>query len=250
MPFVSMVIPAYNEGPRLGRFLFSLVEHGLAHPHPPVDFVVVDDGSVDGLRQCERDAVHDVGLRGGAHRFRLVEQHPNQGKGAAIRRGWRESDPAASWWGFVDADGAISASEVFRLVSTLAQTEAEVVFGSRIKMAGRHIERRLFRHLQGRVFATLVDRAFRLGVYDTQCGIKLIRTDLIRPLLNALEESRWMLDVELLVRARQVGGRLLEVPIDWADAGESKVRFGIDALTMLWTLRRMRRRLGPAERRG
>jgi len=244
---VSLVIPEYNEGERLGQYLSALHEHGLARPEPRVEFLVVDDGSVDRLRQHVREAVREVASRGGAHSFRVVEQRPNQGKGTAIRRGWRESDPTASWRGFVDGDGAVSASEVFRLVGLLDHTTADVVCGSRVKMAGRHVERRLFRHLQGRVFATLADQAFRLGVYDTQCGIKLLRADMVRSFLDSLREPRWMLDVELLVRARQAGARLVEVPIDWVDAGDSKVRFGIDAVSMLFALRRLRRRLGLAE---
>jgi hypothetical protein len=91
-------------------------------------------------------------------------------------------------------------------------------------MAGRHIERRILRHLQGRVFATLTEAWLRLGVYDTQCGLKLIRADRVRPLLPLLEESGWMLDVEVLAQLKQRGARILEVPIDWSDAGESKVR--------------------------
>src|SRR4029077_20545624 len=120
---VSLVTPTYTEGQRAGLFLCALREHGLSHPEPRVDFLVVDDGSAAVMRRHHQDALHDVSARGGTHTFRLVEQPLNQGKGASIRRGWRESGMEASWWGFVDADGAVPAAEVFRLVGMLALTQ-------------------------------------------------------------------------------------------------------------------------------
>lgn len=77
-------------------------------------------------------------------------------------------------------------------------------------------------------------------------GSKIFRTDRVRPLLPLLEESGWMLDVESLALTKRRGARVLEVPIDWTDAGESKVRFGIDPLRMLLALRRIRARVRRA----
>ena len=72
----------------------------------------------------------------------------------------------------------------------------------------------------------------------------------IRPLLPLLREDGWMLDVEVLALLKARGARIVELPIDWADAGRSKVRFGIDALRMLWALGRIRARARPSVGRG
>jgi dolichyl-phosphate beta-glucosyltransferase len=93
------------------------------------------------------------------------------------------------------------------------------------------------------VFATLTEACLDLGVYDTQCGLKLFRADRVRPVLSLLQETGWMLDVELLALLKQRGARIVEVPIDWSDADESKVRFGIDPMRMLLALRRIRARV-------
>ena len=93
---------------------------------------------------------------------------------AQIRRD-PQADAEADWMGFVDADGALSAAEYWRLAGALPATPADAVCGSRIKMAGRTIERSMFRHVQGRTFATAVDELFHLGFYDTQCGLKFFR---------------------------------------------------------------------------
>jgi dolichyl-phosphate beta-glucosyltransferase len=181
---------------------------------------------------------------GAAHTVRLVVQPANGGKGAAIRRGWAEARSDARWLGFLDADGAVSAGEFWRLAAMLDGERAfDVLCGARILMAGRRIVRSLFRHLQGRVFATLTERAFRLGFYDTQCGLKFARAELLRPLAADLRERGWLLDVEMLVLLQRAGARCVEEPIDWADVGASKVRFGVDAARMALGLWEMQRRL-------
>lgn len=247
-PTLSVVIPAYNEGARLPAFVEQLTRVCLATASPVLELLVSDDGSAPEHVEKERASVEAAQARlaaeGSPHRFRFLAAERNGGKGSAIRRGWREADPQAGWLAFLDADGAVSAEEFLRLATLAATTrEADVVVGSRVVMAGRHVERSFFRHVQGRVFATLTDLQFHLGYYDTQCGAKLFRASLLRPLLERLCEDRWLLDVELLVLMREQGARPLEVPIDWADAGDSKVRFGVDAVRMFWGLKKMHRRL-------
>ena len=249
MVTVSCAIPCFNEGNRLPPFLSQLAEAAATVSSPAVEFVITDDGSRPDDREKEKAAVEQsqaaMTHAGAPHTFRFVEAEQNRGKGAAIRLGWENADPNAQWLGFVDADGAISPSEFFRVLSVLVQKaeDADVVAGSRVKMAGRHIERNLYRHLQGRVFATLVEQAFGLGFYDTQCGLKFFRASLLRPQLGRLREDHWMLDVELLGRMKALGARFEEVPIDWIDAGESKVRFGVDAVRMFFAIQRIKRTL-------
>ena len=92
----------------------------------------------------------------------------------------------------------------------------------------------------------MADRQFHFGCYDTQCGVKLFRASLLRPLLPELREERWLLDVELLALLARRHARILEVPIDWAEVGGSKITPGLDALRMFWGLTRLRRRLMAA----
>ena len=248
---VSVVIPAYNEGARLPAFVEELTRACLTVSSPVVEVLVSDDGSAPDHVERERASIEAAQTRlaaeGSPHRFHFRAAGRNGGKGSAIRAGWRDADPQAEWLAFLDADGAVSAREFLRLATlAVGSPELDVVVGSRVRMAGRHVERSFFRHLQGRVFATLTDARFHLGYYDTQCGVKLFRASLLRPVLEQLQEDRWLLDVELLVRMRERGARPLELPIDWADAGDSKVRFGVDAVRMFWGLRQMHRRLNPS----
>jgi glycosyltransferase involved in cell wall biosynthesis len=247
-PTISVVIPAYNEGERLPRFVESLTRVALQQPGPVVEFVISDDGSKpehsERQRACVEEAQAKLAEGKSPHRFVYLANERNGGKGSAIRNGWRRSDPGAEWLAFLDADGAINAEEFMRLALLSATSrEVDAVVGSRILMAGRRVVRKAFRHYQGRVFATLTDNLFHLGCYDTQCGVKFFRASLLRPVMDGLRENRWLLDIELLVRMKQQGARILEVPIDWEDFGDSKVIPGLDAARMFWGLVSMQRRL-------
>ena len=245
-PSLVSVIPAYNEGDRLFAFLQDWAATAARHDTIQVTGVVVDDGSrapEAARHQHAVDTANRTLAETTCHRLRYLRAAQNQGKGASIRWGWQEAGGEADWFGFIDADGALPAREFWRLASALADAGADVVCGSRIKMAGRTIERSLFRHLQGRAFATAVDELFHLGTYDTQCGLKFFRASLVRPMLPTLQESRWLLDVELLARAQRAGARCLEMPVDCFQRGGSSLIFGVDSVRMFVRLLQLRRRL-------
>jgi dolichyl-phosphate beta-glucosyltransferase len=245
---VSVTIPAYNEGERLPPYVWQLVEEGLKQPSPSMELIVSDDGSTAEhaqlLRECVAVAQAALAEAGSLHRIGYVAGERNGGKGSAIRRGWCHASLDATWLAFLDADGSVGAQELFRLAALAAASpELDVVAGARIVMAGRRVTRSRFRHLQGRLFAAIADLQFQLRCYDTQCGVKLFRAALLRPLLPALREQRWLLDVELLALLKRRNARVLEVAIDWAEVGGSKLTPGLDTLRMLWGLIRLKLRL-------
>jgi glycosyltransferase involved in cell wall biosynthesis len=247
MPLLVTVIPAYNEGSTLPAFLRAWAEEAVAHTEFAVTAIVVDDGSraehESSQRQAAASAAAMLSQAGVAHRVEYHRSPKNGGKGAAIRWGWSLAAPDCHWLGFIDADGAVEAREYWRLAAEVRTTMVDAVCGSRIRMAGRSVERSPFRHLQGRSFAAVVERLFHLGFYDTQCGIKFFRASRLRPLLDRLHDDRWLLDIEVLAWLKTSGGRCLEVPIDCAERGNSALVFGWDAARMLAGLFALRRRL-------
>ncbi|OJT21895.1 hypothetical protein BO221_24375 [Archangium sp. Cb G35] len=249
---LSVALPAFNEGTRLPRLLKDLVAVGQEIQGPAVEFIISDDGSREEDARSYAEFVSEGQARftevGVSHRMRCLRAPRNEGKGAAIRRAWAHAAPDTQWFAFLDSDGAISGREFWRLAGMLSpEAPFDVLAASRVKMAGHEVERKLFRHLQGRVFATLTEQLFKLGFYDTQCGLKFARAPLVRAVQERLVENRWLLDVELLVLLQRQGARMREEPIDWAEPGGSKVRFGIDPLLMFEGLVRMRARLGPGD---
>ena len=235
-----VVVPCYNEAARLpGDSCFAF-----AKAHPELRFLFVDDGSTDSTRAlldelasgCEGISVHGLS--------------PNQGKAEAVRQGMLEAlDAGATYAGFWDADLATPLDEIPRFVETLdAHPETAALFGSRVKLLGRSIERNAARHYLGRVGATAISMTLRLPVYDTQCGAKLFRaSDATRELFAEPFASGWIFDVEIIarmIRAHRAGvgpdplASIRELPLQaWRDVAGSKVRAGDFVRAMVELLR-------------
>jgi dolichyl-phosphate beta-glucosyltransferase len=192
--------------------------------------IFVDDGSRDKtlerlhcLREGREDRVSVLGLPS------------NRGKGEAVRMGLNYAlDQGAEYVGYWDADLATPLDAIPEFLEIFAaRGDLEIIFGSRVKLLGRHVTRRTSRHYLGRVFATVVSVMLRLAVYDTQCGAKILRVGPgTRELVAEPFRTRWVFDVELLARyIRQVGSpqkaaeRIYEYPLQrWEDIGGSKVK--------------------------
>ena len=223
-----IVVPCYNEAQRLRADAFE----DFAKSYPDVRFLLVNDGSTDATLEVLRG----IEARNRAQ-FGVIDVQPNQGKAEAVRRGmlaaFEESCDYAGYW---DADLATPLEEIPWFIETLEHNPDRVLaMGSRVKLLGHEIERSAARHYLGRVFATAASLTLRLGVYDTQCGAKLLRrtpetVELFRePFLTG-----WIFDVELiarLIRARRASDRppvdeaICELPLHcWVNVAGSKVK--------------------------
>jgi glycosyltransferase involved in cell wall biosynthesis len=221
---VTIVVPCYNEEARLdvGAFLdYRPARHD-------VRFLFVNDGSKDRTLEI----LNDLASRDGS-RYGVLDLPQNGGKAEAVRAGMlRAHDEGAEYFGFWDADLATPLDAIEGFCHVLdARPEIELVFGARVRLMGRTIERKAIRHYIGRLFATAVAVAFRVRAYDTQCGAKLFRsTPLLRTIFEQPFMTRWIFDVEILTRyclAAPVAPReaIYELPLQaWYEIGGSKLR--------------------------
>lgn len=238
---ICVVIPAYRETRRIGPFLKELLD-AIAEAGDSTVVLVVDDGSgateTTRLREIIGPLFHKH-----PERLRLLELPQNQGKGGAILSGWATCPPSL-YLGFIDADGAIAASEFVNLCrkGLASQDRSIALFASRVKMLGRHVERSVARHLMGRVFATVVSNVAGLDVYDSQCGCKLVPYSVYEKIRDKLQEKRFAFDVELMLAISRAGCRIEEVPINWRDVPGSKVSFLKDTVNMFFACLAIRRR--------
>jgi glycosyltransferase involved in cell wall biosynthesis len=239
---IRLVIPCYNEEKRFPRdaFTASLAEL------PDLSLLFVDDGSSDGTAAMLRSFCE-------AHpgRTETLVLERNNGKAEAVRQGMlkaAEQGGEADYFGYFDADLAIPLDEAFLFFAFLQDRRPAYILSGRVKLLGTtRIDRFLYRHLLGRAFATLVSSVIGLAVYDTQCGAKLVRTDMVQTLFERPFMSRWLFDIELLYRCIGVYGRayveehVAEVPLRrLRDPGGSSVSLG-HALRMPFELLRIRR---------
>jgi len=232
---ICLIVPCFNEASRIDFDRFSRLP-------PGVKCLLVDDGSRDGTAELIRRHESDT--------MALLALPANVGKGEAIRQGMlhaRASGGLAGveWIGYWDADLATPFSEIASFLAYAELTEGRVdgILGSRIYKLGSHIVRSYPRHLLGRLFATVSATLLGLECYDSQCGAKLFRTELLEQAFTEPFLSRWIFDVELLVRLRD--RRLIEYPLrEWADVRGSKIRVLRVAWPTVCDLVRIRRRYG------
>lgn len=227
MSRVVIVVPCFNEEKRIdvrAFTSFALRDHALS-------FCFVNDGSTDGtLRILE--SIRD----GNAVQSDIVDLERNGGKAEAVRRGFVFAlAKKPNYIGYWDADLAAPLSELDAFVALMeAKPDLEIVFGSRVKLMGRTIERIAWRHYLGRVSATLVSATLALPIYDTQCGHKLFRTtDLLARVFAEPFSTNWLFDVEILARfltmdprgRAHVAKMIYELPLtQWVDVRGSKVK--------------------------
>lgn len=188
-----VVIPCFNEAARLeGDALLSLLAA------PGVELLLVDDGSTDDTRARLQALAARI-----PERVSVLALEGNRGKAEAVRRGMEQALlEGALRVAYLDADLSTPPAELLRLLQALEERpELDVVLGSRVRLLGRHIERRPLRHYLGRGFATAASLTLGLAVYDTQCGAKAFRrTPALLAALRTPFSSRWAFDVELLLR--------------------------------------------------
>jgi dolichyl-phosphate beta-glucosyltransferase len=235
-----IVVPCYNEERRINKDqLLQLLDRGDNH------VLFVDDGSTDRTWEFLEDLRKTAPAR-----IHCIRQSSNQGKGEAVRKGFLWGiDGGFDVLGYLDADCATPASEANRLCQYLREhPDVDCVIGSRIKMLGRKVERRAFRHYTGRIFATMASIVLDEAIYDTQCGAKCFRSDFaIRQAVSQPFLSRWAFDVELLGRYFKVNSsaRTMEMPLNtWVDKTGSRMGLldsiigGFDLLRIYLALKR------------
>jgi dolichyl-phosphate beta-glucosyltransferase len=233
-PWLSVVIPAYNEERRLPATL-SAVLADLRGRRRPFEVLVADDGSSDATAGLAREAGPEV----------RVLRLPHRGKGAAVRDGVLAS--CGDLVLVTDADLSTPIEEVDLLVAALER--CEVAIGSR-NVAGARVavRQRLDRRVMGRVFNLLVRLLLLPGLQDTQCGVKLFRRDVALAVFGRCQSDGFAFDVEALSLARRLGHRVAEVPVEWRNSPDSRVRPLVDVPRMFLELLTIRRRC-RAERR-
>lgn len=238
----AIVVPCFNEAARLDTQTF--LEY--AERSPDIQFVFVNDGSHDGTLDMLR------GMQQRSPAVQVLDNGRNRGKAESVREGMRYAVKlgGVEMVGFWDADLATPLSAIDDMLSVFRESpHIDFVMGSRVKLLGRDIRRRVARHYLGRMFATLASVTLNLPVYDTQCGAKVFR---VTPALTAALEqpflSRWIFDVELIARFIQIKNldavltSTYEFPLhSWYDVPGSKLK-ATDFIRAVWELWQIRRR--------
>jgi dolichyl-phosphate beta-glucosyltransferase len=232
-PDLSVAISAYNEAARLPASLEHVLPFLEAQPYR-YEVVVNDDGSQDATAEIVRDFARRY-----AGRVRLVQAPTNQGKGAGIRRAVLATRGRLVL--FSDADFSTPVEELPRLQAAL-DSGYDVAIGSRIQPNGSDMRssQPLYRRLFGKLFHRLADPFIVRGISDTQSGFKAFRGDVARELFCDTRLTSIIFDVEVLYLAQRRGYRIVEVPVQWTNAGGSRMHVTAGhAARVFWDLFRI-----------
>jgi dolichyl-phosphate beta-glucosyltransferase len=232
-PYLSVVIPSYNEMENLKNGVLVNVVDYLKKQDYTWEVILTDDGSEDGtLKKLHQFAKKHSRVR--------VLENIHAGKGPTVKAGMLAAK--GEWRLFTDFDQSTPLSEIEKLLPRTEQ-DFKVIIGSREMVGSIRDEEPWYRHLMGRGFNILVQILAIPGILDTQCGFKLFSADSTKQLFNGLrvygqQEQRGdaftgAFDVELLFLAKKQGLKICEVPIEWHHHETDRVDPIKDSLRML-----------------
>lgn len=198
-PCLAVVVPCYNEEPTIKDLLARVLES------PWVDqVVVVDDGSTDGTREQVGQFTDP--------RVRLIVQPFNQGKGAALRRGFAEV--TSDYVIVQDADLEYDPAEYGQMVEYLVAGKADVVFGSRFMTQRPHRVLYYWHSVGNRMLTAASNMFTNLNLTDMETCYKAFRREVIQSL--DLQEDRFGIEPEITAKVAAGGYRIYEVGISYS----------------------------------
>ncbi len=222
IPFLSIIIPAYNEENRLPRTLERVVAF-LERQSYSYEVLVVENGSSDRTLQVAREL-------GARYNNLIVINEEQRGKGNAVRRGMLA---AHGEYRFIcDADLSMPIEEVAKFLPPQL-VDFDVAIGSREAPGAVRYNEPSYRHWGGRGINLLIRMLILPGLHDTQCGFKCFRAETTMDLFQQQTMLGWSFDFELLYMARRRKLRIREVPIHWYFDPDSKVNAVRDAMHMI-----------------
>jgi glycosyltransferase involved in cell wall biosynthesis len=232
MPKHSIVIPAYNEGARLGVTLDRVLSH-VAADDWDAEVIVVNDGSNDNTA----DLVRARAARNA--RLRLIENPGNRGKGYSVRNGMLSASGEILL--FSDADLSAPIEQAVKLFDAIA-SGFDVAVGSRWLDPAMQAQRQsLLRQLYGRSFNLVLRILLGLNYKDTQCGFKAFSRHAAHKLFSLQTIEGWGFDAELLYLAHRLGLRVKEIPVVWSDRAGTRINPVRDGIRMLGEVLAIRR---------
>ncbi len=231
-PFLTVVIPAYNESARIVPTLEAVRDYLDAKPWT-FEVLVVDDGSGD-----DTAAVVEA-FASGAAGFRLLKNPGNRGKGYAVRHGMLEG--RGRYLLFSDADLSTPIEECGKILRALRGGAGVAVASRRLGASDLAVKQPWYRELMGRTFNLVVQLFAVRGITDTQCGFKGFTRAAARAVFEPALLERFGFDVEVLFLARRLGFPIAEVPVRWIDSPDSRIDPLRDPLRMFLEVLQVRR---------
>ncbi len=233
-PFLSVVVPSFNEQSNLHKGLLDSIYKYLSQQSYSFELILADDGSTDGTAQ----ALQDFSRKHEKVRF-LGLQHA--GKGPTVKRAMLKA--LGRYRLYTDFDQSTPIQELQKMLPFF-ERDYDMAIGSREVQGSAREREPIYRHLMGKGFNIMVKLLTVRGIHDTQCGFKVMTSNLVQDIFPKLSVTvkpetdafTGAFDVELLYLAKKAGYRIAEVPVQWKHVQTQRVSPIKDSVRMLFQL--------------
>ncbi|MDD5547440.1 MAG: glycosyltransferase family 2 protein [Candidatus Pacebacteria bacterium] len=213
-PFLSIIIPAYNEAKRLPMTLIDIDKH-LKDQDFTYEIIVVNDGSKDETADVVNRFLSLI------DHLKLIDNKHNSGKGAVVRQGMLEAK--GKWRLFMDADNSTSIVEFNKMIPYFQNYQ--VVIADRDLKESRLIPPQpWYKRVLGNFGNLIIQILLLPGIWDTQCGFKCFSEEAVQKIFSVSKIDRWGFDVEALALAKKLGYKIKRIPIFWVNDIRSHVK--------------------------
>jgi len=218
-PYLSVVIPAYNEEERLKKHVPDIVAHLAGKSF---EIIVVNDGSQDGTAQVAKSFPS----------VRVIDLNPNRGKGGVVKAGMLAAQ--GRYVLFTDADQSTPIGEIDKLLAKL-EAGYDMAIGSRA-IPGAEVDQPQvwYRALAGKLFGIGTKLLCIRGIYDTQCGFKAMKCEVAQKVFPQVTSNTAIFDIEMLVVATREGYRIAEVPVHWVHDPDTRIPYNLRRALSIW----------------
>jgi len=236
-PYLSVIIPAYKEGERMGRTLLEIQRY-FNDKNYEWEILIVVDGSPDNTAEIGRNYANQI------KNIRVIENKENHGKGYVVRQGLLEARGKLRL--FMDADGSTSITHLDKFLPEFDKGY-DVVIGSRdIEGAFVQIHQAKYKEILGDMGNWAIRIILGLWSFpDTQCGFKIISEKAAREVASRMVIDRFGFDFELIKLAKTLGFKVKQLPVRWLNEEGSTVtlmgpngyiQVFVDLFKMKWRL--------------
>ena len=232
-PYLSIIIPAYNEAERIPKTLIEM-DRVLAAADYSYEILVINDGSSDGTADIVSKMVPVM------KNLKLVDLKVNVGKGGAVRHGMLVARGQVRI--FTDADNSTSIDQFGKMIPYFKEGYAVVIGSRAVPGAKLDPPEPFYRQVIGKALNLVVQALLLPGLWDTQCGFKAFTAEAAEKVFRLSRITGWGFDVEALALSVNLGYKIKEMPVVWVDDARSHVRFSAglqflrDAIKIRWWL--------------
>ncbi len=213
-PYLSVVIPAYNEEKHISNTIISINKY-LSQQNYPFEIIVVNDGSKDRTAKIVRELVSTI------YNLKFIDDEKNQGKGAVVRQGMLAASGLFRL--YLDADNAVSIDHLEKFWPYLKQGYDIIIGSIEVPGAVKIEEYAGYRKILGKLSKYLIRLMTIWEIHDTQRAFKLFPAEAAEKIFSRQTIKRWGFDIEILVIAKKLGYKIKELPVRWVNPASGKV---------------------------